>query len=175
VRLEIGGLGNGHPRIVRLVERLGRMEFSLERSQVVTAGLEEAFAFFADPWNLQAITPPWLRFRIVEAPERLEQGSFLRYRLRLFGLPVRWRTAIVDWRPPRSFTDLQLSGPYRLWEHTHRLSPVGPGTEIYDLVRYRLYGGALASLVRRVTVAPWLDEIFDYRAARLRELLGPGL
>ena len=29
------------------------MEYSLERSQVVGAGLEEAFAFFADPWNLR--------------------------------------------------------------------------------------------------------------------------
>jgi ligand-binding SRPBCC domain-containing protein len=148
------------------------MEFSLERSQVVAAGLEEAFAFFADPWNLEAITPPWLRFRIVEAPERLGQGSFLRYRLRLFGAPIRWRTEIVDWRPPRSFTDLQLSGPYRLWEHTHRLSPAGHGTEIHDFVRYRLHGGVLAPLVRRLAVGRWLDEIFDYRAARLRELLG---
>ena len=148
------------------------MEFSLERSQVVAAGLEEAFAFFADPWNLEAITPPWLRFRIVEAPHRLERGSFLRYRLHLFGVPIRWRTEIVDWRPPRSFTDLQLSGPYPLWEHTHRLSTVSGGTEIFDLVRYRLHGGPLAPLVRRLAVGRWLDEIFDYRAERLWELLG---
>jgi hypothetical protein len=160
------------PRIVRLVQRLGRMEFTLERSQVVAAGPEEAFAFFADPRNLEAITPPWLRFRIVAAPERLERGSFLRYRLRLFGVPIRWRTEIVDWRPPRSFTDVQLSGPYPLWEHTHRLSPAPGGTEIYDLVRYRLHGGALAPLVRRLAVGRWLDEIFDYRAERMRELLG---
>jgi ligand-binding SRPBCC domain-containing protein len=148
------------------------MEFSLERSQVVAAGLEEAFAFFADPWNLEAITPPWLRFRIVEAPRRLERGSFLRYRLRLFGVPIRWRTEIVDWRPPRSFTDLQRSGPYPLWEHTHRLTPVPGGTEIFDLVRYGLHGGPLAPLVRRLSVGGWLDEIFDYRAERMRELLG---
>ena len=148
------------------------MEFTLERSQVVAAGPEEAFAFFADPRNLEAITPPWLRFRIVEAPERLERGSFLRYRLRLFGAPIRWRTEIVDGRPPRSFTDVQLSGPYPLWEHTHRLSPAPGGTEIYDLVRYRLHGGALAPLVRRLAVGRWLDEIFDYRAERMGELLG---
>jgi hypothetical protein len=160
------------PRIVRLVQRLGRMEFTFERSQVVAAGPEQAFAFFADPRNLEAITPPWLRFRIVEAPERLERGSFLRYRLRLFGAPIRWRTEIVDWRPPRSFTDVQLSGPYPLWEHTHRLSPAPGGTEIYDLVRYRLHGGALAPLVQRLAVGRWLDEIFDYRAERMRELLG---
>jgi ligand-binding SRPBCC domain-containing protein len=148
------------------------MEYALERRQTVGAPPEEAFAFFADPRNLEAITPPWLRFRIVEAPARLERGSHLRYRLRLFGLPVRWHTEIVDWRPPRSFTDLQLSGPYPLWEHTHRLSPAPGGTEIYDLVRYRTPGGPLAGLVRRVAVRRWLDDIFDYRADRMRELLG---
>jgi hypothetical protein len=147
------------------------MEYALERTQLVPVPVAEAFAFFANPWNLEAITPPWLRFRIVEAPARLERGSCLRYRLRIFGVPVRWHTEIVDWRPPRSFTDLQLSGPYPLWEHTHRLSPAGGGTEIYDLVRYRAPGGPLAALVRRLAVAGWLDDIFDYRASRLRELL----
>jgi hypothetical protein len=148
------------------------VEYALERTQAVPVPVEEAFAFFADPLNLEAITPPWLRFRIVEAPVRLERGSHLRYRLRLFGVPIRWHTEIVDWRPPRSFTDLQLSGPYPLWEHTHRLSPAPGGTEIFDLVRYRTPGGPLAPLVRRVAVRRWLDEIFAYRAERLQELLG---
>jgi ligand-binding SRPBCC domain-containing protein len=148
------------------------VEYALERSQVVPVSPSEAFTFFADPLNLEAITPPWLRFRIVEAPERLERGSHLRYRLRIFGVPICWRTEIVDWRPPRSFTDLQLSGPYPLWEHTHRLSPAPGGTEIYDLVRYRLHGGPLAPFVQRLAVGRWLDEIFDHRAGRMRELLG---
>lgn len=142
------------------------------RRQVVPVSLDEAFSFFADPRNLEAITPGWLRFRIVTAPPRLGRGSRLEYRLRLFAVPIRWRTAIVEWRPPRSFTDVQLAGPYPLWEHTHRLAPVGGGTEIYDHVRYRLPGGFLAPAVRRFAVGRWLDEIFDYRAARLRELLG---
>ena len=149
-----------------------RMEFSLERSQVVAARLDEAFDFFADPWNLEAITPPWLRFRIVEAPARLERGAHLRYRLQLFRVPIHWHTEIVAWQPPRSFTDLQLSGPYPLWEHTHRLSPARGGTEIFDLIRYRLPGGVLAPVVQRLAVGRWLDAIFAFRSARMRELLG---
>jgi ligand-binding SRPBCC domain-containing protein len=132
----------------------------------------EAFAFFADPHNLEAITPEWLRFRILEAPRGLARGARLRYRLRLGPVPIRWLTEIVDWRPPRGFTDVQLRGPYRLWVHTHRLTPVPGGTEIHDHVRYRLAGEPLASLVRPLTVERWLDEIFDYRAARIAALLG---
>jgi hypothetical protein len=144
----------------------------LERTQVVPVPLGEAFAFFANPWNLEQITPPWLGFEILEAPRELRRGSLLRYRLRLFGLPLVWLTEITDWRPPRGFTDTQLAGPYRLWEHTHRLAAVADGTEIYDHVRYRLPGGPLAPLARRAAVARWLDEIFAFRAERLAELLG---
>jgi len=151
-----------------------RPTHNLERTQVVAAAPEEAFAFFADPWNLEAITPPWLRFRILDAPRRLEQGSRLAYRLRLAGVPVRWLTEIVAWTPPRGFTDVQLRGPYRFWEHTHRLTPRGSGTEIYDHVRYRLPFEPIASLLHPLTTRRWLDAIFDYRARRVAVLLGDG-
>jgi ligand-binding SRPBCC domain-containing protein len=144
----------------------------LERTQVLPRPPEEVFAFFADAWNLQAITPGWLRFRIVEAPERLDRGSLIRYRLRLFGVPIRWKTEITEWREPRTFTDVQLEGPYPLWIHTHRFTQVPGGTEVYDAVRYRVPGGPLAGVVEWI-VGRWLDGIFDYRRARLEELLGP--
>lgn len=110
----------------------------LDRSQVVPVDVDEAFAFFADPWNLEAITPTWLQFRIVEAPRELAWGSSLVYRLRLFGVPIRWRTVIAEWSRPSGFTDVQRAGPYRRWEHTHRLRRVAGGTEITDRVVYRL-------------------------------------
>ena len=82
--------------------------FHLERTQIVAAPIDEAWTFYADPGNLEAITPPWLGFRIDSAPAALERGAFLRYRLRLFGVPIRWTTVIARWHPPRSFVDVQL-------------------------------------------------------------------
>jgi ligand-binding SRPBCC domain-containing protein len=137
---------------------------TLRRTQVVPVPLDEAFAFFADPYNLEAITPPWLRFRIVDAPAHLERGALIRYRLRLFGVPIGWRTEIEAWEPPHGFTDVQMRGPFRLWEHRHRLTATADGTEITDEVRYRLFLGPLGELARRVVVRRWLDGIFDYRA-----------
>jgi len=144
---------------------------ALERTQVVPVPIEAAFAFFAEARNLEVITPQWLRFRIVSAPETLERGSLLDYRLQLFGVPIRWRTEIVAWHPPHGFTDLQRRGPYSLWEHTHRLTAVPAGTEIYDHVSYRLPLEPLASLVAPLTVRLWLDTIFDYRRERVAALL----
>ena len=127
--------------------------------------------FFSDARNLELITPPWLRFRIVESPGELVRGSRLRYRLRLFGLPIRWRTEIVEWCPPRGFVDVQRRGPFLVWEHTHRLTPVAGGTEIYDHVRYRLYLGVLGALAGRLLVRNWVESIFDYRAANVVSLM----
>lgn len=157
------GEGRARGRVTR--------EYALERTQVVPVPLEEAFAFFADARNLEQITPPWLRFRIREAPAELGPGARLRYRLRLFGIPIGWRTEIVEWSPPRSFTDVQRRGPFLLWEHTHRLTAVEGGTEIYDHVRYRLFLGPVGALIRRLVVGGWVEGIFDYRAEALVPLL----
>jgi ligand-binding SRPBCC domain-containing protein len=148
------------------------MEYILERTQIVPVPIQEAFAFFSQARNLEEITPSWLHFEVLRAPDQLRHGSLLAYRLELFRVPVHWLTRIALWQPPRSFTDEQISGPYPLWEHTHRFSPADGGTEIYDHVRYEVPGGPLAPVVQRPFVGRWLDEIFDYRAARLREILG---
>jgi ligand-binding SRPBCC domain-containing protein len=148
--------------------------WELERRQIVRRSLDDTFAFFADPWNLEAITPPWLRFRITDAESPLHEGARLAYRLRLLGVPIRWLTEITRWEPPHTFTDLQVRGPYALWEHTHTFAPVPGGTEVRDLVRYCIPLGRVGSLSQRLFVRRLLDAIFDYRAERLRRLIDAG-
>lgn len=148
------------------------MRYELVRTQVIPVPLDDAFAFFADARNLELITPPWLHFEILEAPDELSAGARLRYRLRFLRVPVGWTTEISEWVPPRSFVDAQLRGPFTEWIHTHRLTPVDGGTEFRDHVRYRIPGGPLAPLAERLAVRRALDEIFDYRAERVAELLG---
>ena len=148
------------------------MDYILERTQQVAVPLDEAFEFFADARNLEEITPPWLRFEVLHAPDQLGYGSLIHYRLELFRVPVHWLTRIATWQPPRTFEDEQLAGPYPLWEHTHRFTPVDGGTEIFDHVRYRLPGGPLGPLVEKLLVRRWLDDIFDFRARKLGEILG---
>jgi ligand-binding SRPBCC domain-containing protein len=138
-------------------------ELPLPRSQV--------FPFFADAANLEQLTPPELRFRILTPlPIRMGEGVLIDYRLTLLAVSFSWRTRIARWEPDACFADEQLRGPYRLWEHTHVFHETATGTRMEDVVRWALplapFGELAAPLVRRE-----LDRIFRYRERALRHAL----
>lgn len=144
---------------------------TLRREQWISRPIEEVFAFFADAYNLEEITPPWLGFRILStAPGPVSEGSEIRYRLRLHGLPIYWRTEIRKWDAPFRFVDVQRSGPYKLWHHTHRFEAHGDRTKMIDIVRYKLPLGVLGRIVHALKVRRDVRQIFDYRRQRIQEL-----
>lgn len=147
-------------------------EHIIERELTINLPRKKVFDFFADAGNLERITPAQLNFHIV-TPEPIEirEGTLIDYRLKLRGLPLRWRTEISVWEPPYRFVDRQLSGPYKQWIHTHTFTDLGPTeTLIGDEVRYRLplepLGDAAHFIVRRE-----LEKIFDFRQKKVAELL----
>jgi ligand-binding SRPBCC domain-containing protein len=127
--------------------------------------VDEVFAFFADPTNLDAITPAWLNFQMVTpGPIKMRVGTLLDYRLRVRGFPVRWRSRITGWEPPHGFVDEQVRGPYRLWIHEHNFELRDAGTLVRDYVRYAI---PFDLLLHKFVVRPDLDRIFSYRAESL--------
>jgi ligand-binding SRPBCC domain-containing protein len=142
---------------------------TLVREQRLPGPPNEVFPFFADAGNLEAITPPWLRFHVVTPrPIEMRPGTLIEYRLTLHRVPVAWFTRIEEWVPGERFVDAQLHGPYRLWHHTHEFTPhPGGGTLMRDTVRYALPFGPLGEIARRAVVARDLERIFDYRREAL--------
>ncbi len=153
------------------------------RTHVLTADLwlprraEDVFPFFADARNLEAITPPFLRFRVV-TPEPIEMraGATIDYRLRLRAFPIRWRTEITAWEPHARFVDEQVRGPYRIWRHEHTFEPEAGGVRCRDRVDYAILPPDWlgAGLAHRALVAPDLARIFAFRARALMERFGGG-
>jgi ligand-binding SRPBCC domain-containing protein len=144
--------------------------YCLEREQWLPKPIEEVFTFFSRPENLQVITPPWLDFRMVEAPQNLVKGSLIRYRLRWRWMPIRWTTEITEWNPPYRFEDREISGPYALWNHEHDFTAEKGGTTMRDRVTYALPFGFVGRLAHPLFVGRDLERIFDFRAATMRRL-----
>lgn len=132
---------------------------------------ERVFPFFAAAENLERITPAELRFRIASPlPVEMREGTMIKYRLSLFGIPFEWLTRIALWDPPNEFVDEQLRGPYRQWIHRHRFSDAAGGTTVEDAVDYALplYPfGELASPLVNAQVR----RIFAYRTLAIEKTL----
>lgn len=145
----------------------------LERRQLVPAPRAEVFAFFADAHNLEAITPEFLRFRVTTpGPIPMAPGTRIEYRLSLYGVGFRWRTHIEIWEPGVRFVDVQLSGPYRSWRHTHEFEDAPGGTRVSDRVEYELPLGPLGGVAHALFVRRALARIFDHRRARIEARFG---
>lgn len=141
--------------------------YRLTTEFLVSEPREQVFEFFADAFQLERITPAWLHFS-VQTPRPIEMtiGTRIDYKLRLHGLPIRWRSKISEWQPPFRFVDEQLKGPYRYWHHVHTFERAdGGGTLVRDIVHYAVPFGFIIHplLVRRD-----LTKIFEYR----RETMG---
>ncbi len=137
-------------------------EFSA--AQWVPFSREEIFPFFADAKNLERITPPLLQFTILsQSTEKIQAGSEFTYRLKIHGIPVTWKTHILEWNPCESFVDNQEWGPYKLWHHTHNFLPLGEGTFMHDRVQYQLPLGWLGYVLGGWKVRKDIAQIFAYR------------
>lgn len=125
---------------------------------------DKVFQFFAEAKNLETITPPLLHFQVLGmSTPNIQEGSLIDYKLKIHGVPVRWRTEILNWHPNQKFVDTQLKGPYTKWHHTHEFTDLGAGTLMTDLVRYQVPLGILGSLVAGAFVASDVRKIFAYR------------
>ena len=144
----------------------------LEREQLIPLPLERTFAFFSRAENLEAITPPWLKFRLItKIPIEMKRGTIIEYNLRINGFPVYWRTLIAEYDPPHRFVDVQQKGPYKLWRHEHTFEAVDDGTLMRDRVEYQIGYGILGEIARRLFVERQLRQIWYYRERRLSEIL----
>ncbi len=147
--------------------------YRLETETVVPAPIDEVFEFFSSADNLETITPAFLNFHVVTPlPIEMRPGARIEYRLKLFGLPLRWLSEITVWEPGVRFVDVQLKGPYVKWEHEHRFQSVGGSTRMSDSVDYAVPGLFLAPLIHRLFVRKQVEAIFAHRGRVIAERFG---
>ncbi len=147
--------------------------YKLKREQFLPISSEEAWTFFSSPKNLSMITPPDMGFKIVSGTEsdEMKEGQIINYIVKpIFYIPLQWRTMIRDVVKPEQFTDIQLKGPYLIWEHSHRFVPVEGGISMIDEVNYKLPIGLLGRIMHQLFIRKRIEFIFNYRYTMLEKL-----
>ena len=139
--------------------------------QWVPCSTTEMFNFFSDAKNLELLTPPFLKFKIIGlSTEKIEKGTRLDYTLQLHGIRFKWQSLITEWQAGISFSDKQTKGPYAFWEHTHEFFEKDGGTVIRDRAVYEVPLWAPGDLLLHPFIRKDLEKIFAYRRTIIEEL-----
>jgi len=151
--------------------------YTLHRTQVVDMPLTHCWQFFANPRNLEVITPPWLNLRIQsDLPCNIYPGLRIRYKVSpILGVPLTWLTEIVRVNEPHDFVDEQRRGPYRFWHHEHFFRELDPKhVAISDLICYTPPFGPLGKFLNGFIIQRQLLRILDFRARKIAEVSQAG-
>lgn len=150
------------------------MIHQLYRQQTIPAPLGRVWEYFAEPKNLNAITPPDMNFEIIRGgDQKMYLGQLIEYRVQFMPLiKSRWLTEIAHLEPGVLFVDEQRIGPYAFWYHEHWFEEVEEGTRMIDRVTYQLPFGLLGDLVHKLWVGPRLERIFNYRFQMINQKFG---
>lgn len=138
--------------------------------------MDEAWAFFSSPLNLQKITPPDMRFVVTSdytADTKMYAGMIITYKISpLAGIKLNWMTEITHVHDRQYFVDEQRFGPYALWHHQHHFKEIPGGVEMTDILHYAIPFGIIGRLTNNVYVGKKVKDIFDYRVKAVEELFG---
>ena len=149
------------------------MKYQLYREQQLNCDQETAWKFFSSPNNLAKITPKDMGFTVLSNldDQPIKVGMVIDYTVSpLFGIPLRWKTKIIQVDHLNSFTDFQEKGPYKLWHHHHQFIPNEKGILMKDTVDYELPFGILGRIVHSLIVKNKVKAIFDYRYQVLEKM-----
>jgi len=148
-------------------------------SVVVPAPVADLWAYYTNPQSLAELTLPSLGMRVVKADLPLAEGSRVRFALRPRGFPleVRWDARITEFRPPTTFTDRQVRGPFEHWVHRHDFEGLPDGTtRVVDSLEIGAPLGLFGRIAESLLVGQKIEALFEHRRRVLlrRFAAGPG-
>lgn len=128
----------------------------------------EVFRWHLRPDAIRKLIPPWEPVTVVQAAPGLAPGSRAVLRIRFGPVAFRWvaeHRTLEDRGPAGGeFSDVQIAGPFRRWEHRHIVEAVGDSAcRLRDVVDYQLRGGRLAGWLLGGLVRRKLARMFKFR------------
>lgn len=119
-------------------------ETIVKNSQWVEKPSYKVFSYFTNRKNIEFNSPSYLKYNFIgNSTNKIIRGSIIKSQFKIFGLPLKWKLKISDFKFGKSFTDEQVYGPCERWNHQHNFIPYHNGTLIYDKVVFQLPFGPI--------------------------------
>ena len=133
---------------------------------------ESAFDFLVQPDNILKILPPDSGVNYINVPQRLELGSVVEFELTGIGPVQRVVHEIVEFDQPNVFTERQVKGPLKSFEHWHVVEEADNGEiRVIDRVEFMPPGGLAGFIVTESRILKTLQRGFEYRHRELKRIL----
>lgn len=140
------------------------------KESIIKAAPERVFAFHELPDAFARLMPPWEKAKIIKKPDSLKVGTEAIVEVKILGLiPKRWHAKHTAYNPPHEFEDVQLTGPFKSWQHRHIVLPHAEGAILRDEIEFEPPLGFLGKLAAPFAVLPKLEKMFEYRHAVTRK------
>lgn len=150
------------------------MIYTFENHQIIKSDFNTVWEFFNNPKHINRLTPSEMNFKTLtkNLPNKIHENLEISYNVSpLFGIPLKWKTLISSVIPNKSFVDIQIKGPYKMWHHLHTFEKVDDGVLMKDFVTYELPFGFIGKLVHEVLVKRKIEELFKYRSQLIQKQL----
>lgn len=130
----------------------------------INASPEKVFAFHELPDAFARLIPPWEKIKIIQTADISKIGSRAIVDTKILG-PFRKRLVAehTAYDPPRSFEDVQVSGPFKSWRHRHIVEPYEGGAILRDEVEFEPPLPIFGPLALPLAIMPRLEKMFAYR------------
>ena len=129
----------------------------------------ELFQWHERPGAFQRLNPPFDPVSVRSATGGIKDGARVELAVPIGPGPLRaitfpWRLEHRDYIAGAQFRDVQRSGPFRSWCHTHSILPGDNGGSVLDdTIEYALPMGSLGALAGGWLVQKKLRALFEYR------------
>jgi uncharacterized protein (TIGR01777 family) len=133
--------------------------------KILPVASEIAFDYHARLGALERLIPPWENLQIVRTSNSLLPGSEAEIRIGFGPIAFSWTALHELYDPPRLFSDRQLRGPFKNWNHIHRFLATIEANEsrLIDEIEYELPAGSLGRWLADAKIKRMLDRTFAYR------------
>ena len=140
------------------------------RATRIDASADAVFDWHEAPGAFERLTPSWERVRVLRHRGGIKDGARVSLLVGPAPISMRWELEHRDYQRGRSFTDTQISGPFRSWKHVHRMLPDGPNAcTLEDTIQYELPLGAFGAICGGWFVRRKLRRLFAHRHAVTRQ------